>query len=138
MTFLDSQVLFSWIFAPGGRLNHEALQTKILNISIHHGRKLLGEYFKTYFDWKIIIQLPVYAMYVCYVCILYILCIVCMVCMVCMYAMYVFYVCMLCMYSTYAFRIFVCKASWLSRPPGAKIHEKQHLRIQGGHFLKSA
>ena len=23
-----------------------------------------------------------------------------------------------------------------SRPPGAKIHEKQHLRIQEGHFLK--
>ena len=74
-------------------------------------------------------------MYVCYVCIL------------CMYSMYVFcilyvlYVCTLCMYSmysTYAFRICVCKASWLSRPPGAKIHEKQHLRIQEGHFLKSA
>ena len=42
------------------------------------------------------------------------------------------------MYSTYRFRTFVCKASWLSRPPGAKIHEKQHLRIQEGHFLKSA
>ena len=42
------------------------------------------------------------------------------------------------MYSTYAFKIFVCKASWLSRPPGVKIHEKQHLRIQEGHFLKSA
>ena len=24
-----------------------------------------------------------------------------------------------------------CKASWLSRPPGAKIHEKRNLRIQG-------
>ena len=104
--------------------------------TISHGRKLLGAYFKAYSDWKIISQLPVYAMYVCYVCILYILCIVCIVCMVCMYAMYVFYVCILCMYlmhaldlcilcmySTYAFRIFVCKASWLSRPPGAKIHE---------------
>ena len=66
----------------------------------------------------------------------------CMYCMYCMYSMYyVLYVCTLCMYSmysTYAFRIFVCKASWLSRPPGAKIHEKQHLRIQEGHFLKSA
>ena len=67
-----------------------------------------------------------YSMYVSYVCVL------------CMYFMYVFYLCILCMYSTYAFRIFVCKASWLSRPPGAKIHEKQHLRIQEGHFLKSA
>ena len=28
--------------------------------------------------------------------------------------------------------------SCLSLPPGAKIHEKQHLRIQGCHFLKSA
>ena len=42
------------------------------------------------------------------------------------------------MYSTYAFRIFVCKALWLSRPPGARIHEKEHLRIQEGHFLKRA
>ena len=122
--------------------------------TIPHGRKLLGTYFKAYFDWKIISQLPVYvcmlcmyAMYVCYVCILYILCIVCMVCMVCMYAMYVFYVCILCMYlmhaldlcilcmhSTYAFRIFVCKASWLSCPPGAKIHEKQHLKYKNVTF----
>ena len=70
--------------------------------------------------------LCMYPMYVSYVCVL------------CMYLMYVFYLCILCMYSTYAFRIFVCKASWLSRPPGAKIHEKQHLRIQGGPFLKSA
>ena len=28
--------------------------------------------------------------------------------------------------------------SCLSLPPGAKIHEKQHLRIQEGHFLKIA
>ena len=28
--------------------------------------------------------------------------------------------------------------SWVSLPPGAKIREKQHLRIQEGHFLKSA
>ena len=28
--------------------------------------------------------------------------------------------------------------SCLSHPPGAKIYEKQHLRIQGCHFLKSA
>ena len=28
--------------------------------------------------------------------------------------------------------------SWLSLPPGAKIHEKQQMRIQEGHFLKSA
>ena len=70
--------------------------------------------------------LCMYSMYVFYVCIL------------CMHSMYVFNVCILCMYSTYAFRIFVCKASWLSRPPGAKINEKQHLRIQEGHFLKSA
>ena len=88
-------------------------------------------------------------MYVCYVCMLcmyamYVFCIfyvlyvwyVWYVCTLCMYSMYVFYVCILCMYlmhaldlcilcmySTYAFRIFVCKASWLSRPPGAKIHE---------------
>ena len=96
-------------------------------------------------------MLCMYAMYVCYVCILYIRCIVCIVCTLCMYSMYVSYVCILCMYSiyafyacilctysTYAFRIFVRKASWLSRPPGAKIQEKQHLRIQEGHFLKSA
>ena len=55
-----------------------------------------------------------------------------------MYLMHALDLCILCMYSTYAFRIFVCKASWLSRPPGAKIHEKQHLQIQEGHFLKSA
>ena len=56
--------------------------------------------------------LCMYSMYVFYVCIL------------CMHSMHVFYACILCMYSTYAFRIFVCKASWLSRPPGAKINEK--------------
>ena len=28
--------------------------------------------------------------------------------------------------------------SWVSLPPGAKIREKQHLRIQEGHCLKSA
>ena len=67
-----------------------------------------------------------FSMYVFYVCIL------------CMYLMHALDLCILCMYSTYAFRIFVCKASWSSRPPGAKIHEKQHLRIQEGHFLKSA
>ena len=81
-------------------------------------------------------------MYVCYVCMLCILCMYSMyvfyVCILCMYFIYVFYLCILCMYSTYAFRIFVCKASWLSRPPWAKIHEKQHLRIQEGHFLKIA
>ena len=92
-------------------------------------------------------------MYVCYVCMLCMLCMYAMyvfcifyvlhvwyvwyVCTLCMYSMYVFYVCILCMYlmhaldlcilcmySTYSFRIFVCKASWLSRPLGAKIHEK--------------
>ena len=73
-------------------------------------------------------------MYVCYVCMLCILCmysmyvfyVYCIYCMYCMYCMYVRYVCTLCMYSmysTYAFRICVCKASWLSRPPGAKIHD---------------
>ena len=89
-------------------------------------------------------------MYVFHVCILcmysmHILSIVCMyamyvfyVCILCMYLMHALDLCILCMYSTYAFRIVVCKASWLSRPPGAKIHEKQHLRIQEGHFLKSA
>ena len=41
-------------------------------------------------------------------------------------------------WGTDIFRILVCKASWLSRPPGAKINEKQHLRIQEGHFLKIA
>ena len=40
-----------------------------------------------------------------------------------MYSMYVFHICILCMYSTHEFMIFVCKASWLSRPLGAKIHE---------------
>ena len=70
-----------------------------------------------------------YSMYVVRVCIL---------CMCSMYVFYVFYLCILCMYSTYAFRIFVCKASWLSRPPGAKNQWKQHLRIQEGHFLKIA
>ena len=79
-------------------------------------------------------------MYVFYVCILcmyseysmscmYVrfVCILCMysmhafyVCILCMHSIYVFYLCILCMFSTYAFRIFVCKASWLSRPPGAK------------------
>ena len=97
-------------------------------------------------------MLCMYAMYVFYVCILcmysmyvFYVCILCMhsmyvsyVCALCMYFMYVFYLCILCMYSTNEFRIFVCKASWLSRHPGAKIHEKQHLRIQEGHFLKSA
>ena len=29
-------------------------------------------------------------------------------------------------------------ASWLSLPPGAKIREKQQMRIQEGHFLKIA
>ena len=52
--------------------------------------------------------------------------------------MYVFYACILSMYSMHAFRIFVCKASWLSRPLGAKIPWKQHLRFQEGHFLKIA
>ena len=78
-------------------------------------------------------------MYVFYVCIQYMYSMyVSYVCVLCMYFMYVFYLCILCMYSTYAFRIFVCKASWLSRPPGAKIHEKQQMRIQEGHFLKIA
>ena len=27
---------------------------------------------------------------------------------------------------------------WVSLPPGAKIHEKQQMRIQEGHFLKIA
>ena len=89
-------------------------------------------------------------MFVCYVCMLCMYSVYSMYCMYGMYgmyAMYVFYVCIssmysiLCilwMYSTYVFRIFVCKASWLSRPPGATIYEKQHLQIQEGHFLKSA
>ena len=60
--------------------------------TIPHGQKLLGAYFKTYFDWKI--------MYVCYVCIL------------CMYSMYVFYVCILCMYSIHVlYACILCKDS---------------------------
>ena len=59
-------------------------------------------------------------------------------CILCMYSMHAFYACILCMYSTYVFRICVCKASWLSRPPGGKSLWKHHLRIQEGHFLKSA
>ena len=80
--------------------------------------------------------LYMYRFYVCIQCMYSMY--VCILCMCSMYVFYVFYLCILCMYSTYAFRIFVCKASWLSRPPGAKIHEKQHLQIQEGHFLKSA
>ena len=34
--------------------------------------------------------------------------------------------------------VLTLSASWLSLPPGAKIHEKRHLRIQEGHFLKIA
>ena len=34
--------------------------------------------------------------------------------------------------------VLALQASWLSLPPGAKIHEKRHLRIQEGHFLKIA
>ena len=86
-----------------------------------------------------------YVLYVLYVWYVWYVCTLCMysmyvfyVCILCMYLMHALDLCILCMYSTYAFRIFVCKASWLSRPPGAKIHEKQHLRIQEGHFLKSA
>ena len=38
----------------------------------------------------------------------------------------------LCMYYMYVlFVLYVCKASWLSRPPGAKAHGKRKLRIQG-------
>ena len=63
-------------------------------------------------------------MYVFFVCFqyMYSMCVF-YVCILCMYLMHALDLCILCMYSTYAFRIFVCKASWLSRPPGAKIHE---------------
>ena len=35
------------------------------------------------------------------------------------------------MYFVYRYLYFLCKASWLSRPPGAKFDEKRNLRIQG-------
>ena len=71
-------------------------------------------------DVCIICMYYMYYMYVLYVCI------------ICMYYMYVLYVCSICMSYMYVLFVcisvqefsFLCKASQISRPPGAKIHRK--------------
>ena len=71
--------------------------------TIPHGQKLLGAYFKTYFDWKVISQLPVYVCILCmysihvfYVFYVFYVCMyVCILCIQYMYSMHVFYVCIL-------------------------------------------
>ena len=91
---------------------YKLIQIKLFRLweyqkTIPHSQKLLGTYFKSYFDWKIISQLPAY------VCILRLFSIhvfyVCILCILCMYSMYVRYVCLLRMYSMYSMHVFyVC------------------------------
>ena len=88
------------------------------------GKSLANYLYMYVFYVCILCMYSMYSMYVLYVCTL------------CMSSMYVFYLCILCMSSTYAFRIFVCKASWLSRPPGAKIHENSTCESKKVTFKK--